>query len=164
MINIKNPIILVSIILCSAIPFKLVFNNDLSTLENSIEKSDTKVIYTIYNDLTNIEKEEGRKVILKYMNNLEEEVSIGAEDPKEAIGKINDISQISEVKEEVIKVRNNILDIEESQISFNKAERAKEEGDYKKALDNYNNVIKEDKKNYEESRKKIKEIKDYLEN
>ena len=79
MINIKNPIILVSIILCSAIPFKLVFNNDLSTLENSIEKSDTKVIYTIYNDLTNIEKEEGRKVILKYMKSLEEEVSTGVE-------------------------------------------------------------------------------------
>lgn len=164
MINIKSPLILVSIILCSAIPLKLVLNNDLGSLESSIEKSDTKAIYTIYNDLTNIEKEEGRKVILKYMNDLEAKVSDGLEEPKEAIGKINDISQISEVKEEVIKVRNNILDIEDSQISFKRAERAKEEGDYKKALDNYSNVIKEDKKNYEESRKKIKEIKNYLEN
>lgn len=164
MINVKSPLVLVSIILCSAIPLKLVLNNDLGSLENSIEKSNTKAIYTIYNDLTNIEKEEGRKVILKYMNDLEEKVSTGIEEPKEAIGKINDIGKISEVQEEVIKVRNNILDIGDSQISFKRGERAKEEGDYKKALDNYSDVIKEDKKNYEESRKKIKEIKNYLEN
>lgn len=162
--RIKYSMMIVSIIITTSIPINMVTKNNLKDLEESISKNNTKSSVEIYNDLTNIEREEGVKLFLTYIVDLEENVEQGVEEPKIAIEKLNDIGNIKEIDNDVKRVREHIDELENSHIAFNKAEKAEEEKNYKVALDNYNYVKKEDKKNYTVAKNKIKEIKNKLEN
>lgn len=162
--RIKYSMMIVSIIIATSIPISMATKNNLKDLEESISKNNTKDSAEIYNDLTNIEREEGVKLFLTYIIDLEGKVEQGVEEPKVAIERLNDIGNIKEIDNDVKRVRENIDELENSHIAFNRAERAEEEKNYKEALDNYNYVRKEDKKNYAVAKNKIKEIKNKLEN
>lgn len=130
----------------------------IELINENLNCNNYQYVITIFNEIKNEEDKEKALQIIKSQNFILKEKFIKKEiDKDSAVEYLNILEKIDKNKEEVGKTINEIEELAMSQEAYYAGIKSMEVKDYKKAINQFSAVLKEDKNNYNNAQEKIKE-------